>query len=99
MKVYIVKAPYGEYEDYQEPIDKVFIDENKARQYIEEENAKLPLDQAKKCEECYFKWDNAGQRSKTRPNCYNGDKYNMCQDYFKYHDIQALFMEEYEVEE
>ena len=32
MKVYAVKAPYGEYESNQEPIDKVFIDENKAQQ-------------------------------------------------------------------
>ena len=40
MKVYVVKAPQGEYEDYQEPIVKVFIDKKKAQQYVKEENAK-----------------------------------------------------------
>ncbi len=29
MKVYIVKAPQGEYEDYCEPIIKVFADKGK----------------------------------------------------------------------
>jgi hypothetical protein len=51
------------------------------------------------CEHCFFKWDNACQKGKTRPNCYNGDKYNMCLEYFKYRDVQKLFMEEYEVED
>ena len=40
MKVYVVKAPQGEYEDYQEPIDKIFLDKKKAKQYVKEENAK-----------------------------------------------------------
>ena len=31
MKVYVVKAPQGEYEDYQEPIVKVFLDKKKAK--------------------------------------------------------------------
>ena len=97
MKVYIVKAPYGEYESYQEPIDKVFLDKAKALKYIKEENIKKPLEQAKKCNECYFMWDNPGQRGKTRPSCFRGDKYNMCEEYFKYHDVQALFLEEHEV--
>lgn len=99
MKVYVVKAPQGEYESYREPIDKIFLDKKKAQQYVKEENAKLPLKQAEMCEHCFFKWDNAGQKCKTRPNCYNGDKYNMCLEYFKYRDVQELFMEEYEVEE
>lgn len=43
MKVYVVKAPQGEYEDYQEPIVKVFIDKSKAELYVKEENSKLPL--------------------------------------------------------
>ena len=30
MKVYIIKAPQGEYEDYREPIVKVFTDKGKA---------------------------------------------------------------------
>lgn len=44
-------------------------------------------------------WKNPAQKGKIRPSCFNGDKFNNCQNYFKYHDIQALFMEEYEVEE
>ena len=99
MKVYVVKAPQGEYEDYQEPIVKVFIDKSKAELYVKEENSKLPLEQAEMCEHCLFKWDNAGQKGKTKPSCFNGDKYNMCLEYFKYCDVQELFMEEYEVEE
>ena len=97
MKVYVVKTPQSEYEDYQEPIVKVFIDKSKAELYVKEENAKLPLEQAKKCQNCYFKWKNPAQKGKIRPSCFNGDKYNDCQDYL-YQDIQKLFMEEYEVE-
>ena len=97
MKVYVVKAPQGEYEDYQEPIDKIFLDKKKAQQYVKEENSKLPLEQAKKCQNCYFKWKNPAQKGKIRPSCFNGDEY--CENYFKYHDFQKLFFEEYEVEE
>ena len=99
MKVYVVKAPQGEYEDYQEPIVKVFLDKKKAKQYVKDENAKLPLKQANMCQDCYFKWENPAQKGKIRPSCYNGDKYNMCLEYFKYNDVQKLFIEEYEVEE
>lgn len=98
-KIYVVKEPQGEYEDYQEPIVKVFLDKKKATQYVKEENAKLPLEQAKKCQECYFMWENPAQKGKIRPSCFNGDKYRNCENYFKYHDIQELFMEEYEVED
>ena len=98
-KIYIVKAPQGEYEDYQEPIVKVFLDKKKAEQYVKDENANLPLGQAKKCQNCYFMWENPAQKGKIRPSCFNGDKYNNCLDYFKYHDIQKLFIEEYEVED
>ena len=62
MKVYVVKAPQGEYEDYQEPIVKVFLDKKKAKQYVKEENAKLPLEQAEKCQNCYFIWENPAQK-------------------------------------
>ena len=55
MEVYIVKAPQGEYEDYREPIVKVFADKGKAEEYVKIENAKLPLEQADKCEECLWK--------------------------------------------
>ena len=99
MKVYVVKAPQGEYEDYQEPIVKVFIDKSKAELYVKEENSKLPLEQAKMCEHCLFKWGNIGQNGTIKPSCYNGDKYNMCLEYFKYNDVQELFIDEYEVEE
>ena len=37
--------------------------------------------------------------TQTIPKCLKQDKHKMCENYFKYHDIQALFMEEYEVEE
>ena len=97
MKVYVVKAPQGEYEDYQEPIDKIFLDKKKAQQYVKEENAKLPLEQAEMCQNCYFKWENPAQKEKIRPTCFNGDEY--CENYFKYNDVQPLFIEEYEVEE
>lgn len=99
MKIYIVKAPYGEYEDYQEPIYKVFLDKAKAEKCVAEENAKLPLEQAKKCAECYFKWSCVGQKGKTAPDCFVCDEYGYCQNYNKYRDVQELFMEEYEVEE
>ena len=95
-KIYVVKAPQGEYEDYQEPIVKVFLDKKKAKQYVKEENAKLPLEQAKKCKDCLFKW---GIRTQKKPICYKPAKYENCENYFKYHDIQELFMEEYEVED
>ena len=41
MKIYIVKAPQGEYEDYREPIVKVFADKGKAEEYVKIENAEL----------------------------------------------------------
>lgn len=99
MKVYVVKAPQGEYEDYQEPIVKVFLNKKKANQYMKEENDKLPLEQAKKCQGCYFMWGNPAQKGKIRPSCFNGDRFDNCLDYFKYHDVQKLILEEYEVEE
>lgn len=98
MKVYIVKAPCGEYEDYAEPIDKVFLDKAKAKKYVAEENAKLPLEQAKECAVCYFKWSCVGQKGKTAPDCFVSDEYGYCQNYYKYKDVQELFIEEYEVE-
>lgn len=98
-KVYIIKAPQGEYDSYQEPIVKVFLDEKKAKKYVKEENAKLPLEQAKKCNECHYKWEMSFKSNQPIPKCIQKDKYNMCENYFKYHDIQALFIEEHEVEE
>ena len=97
-KVYVVKHPQGVYEDYQEPIVKVFFNEKEAKLYVKEENAKLPLEQAKKCDECYFKWTCVGQKGKKIPSCFNGDKYNCCENYFKYRDIQELFIEEHEID-
>lgn len=99
MKVYIVKAPQGEYEDYREPIVKVFADKTKAEEYVKAENAKLPLKQADKCEECLWKWKMAFEHNDEKPKCFNPDKYKTCQNYFKYSGIYLLFMEEYEVEE
>lgn len=99
MKVYIVKAPQGEYEDYREPIVKVFTDKAKAEEYVKIENAKLPLEQADKCEKCLWKWRMAFEHNDEKPKCFNPDKYKTCQNYFKYNGIYPLFMEEYEVEE
>ena len=45
MKIYIVKAPQGEYEDYCEPIVKMFANKEKAEAYIKTENAKKSLKQ------------------------------------------------------
>ena len=36
VNVYIVKAPHGEYEDYREPIVKVFANKGKAEQKLAE---------------------------------------------------------------
>ena len=99
MKIYIVKAPQGEYEDYCEPIVKVFADKAKAEEYVKIENAKLPLEQADKCEECLWKWKMAFEHNDEKPKCFHPDKYKTCQNYFKYSGIYPLFMEEYEVEE
>jgi hypothetical protein len=99
MKVYVVKAPQGEYEDYREPIVKVFADKKKAKQYVKEENDKLPLEQADKCFNCHYKWVMSFKPTQPIPNCLKQDKHNMCENYFKYRDVQKLFMEEYEVEE
>ena len=99
MKIYIVKAPQGEYEDYCEPIVKVFADKAKAEEYVKIENAKLPLEQADKCEECLWKWKMAFKHNDEKPKCFNPDKYENCQNYFKYSGISPLFMEEYEVED
>ena len=38
-------------------------------------------------------------RTQTEPICYKPGKYVNCENFFKYHDIQELFMEEYEVED
>ena len=94
MKVYIVKAPQGEYEDYREPIVKVFADKGKAEEYVKAENAKLPLEQADKCEECIWAWEND-----EKPKCFKPNTDGTCQNYFKYSGIYPLFVEEYEVEE
>ena len=99
MKVYIVKAPQGEYESYQEPIVKVFANKKQARDYVNGENAKLPLQQAKKCQNCDFRCVLGEQEHKPKPSCWVGEYY-FCEPYFeKYRDVQKLFMEEYEVEE
>ena len=51
MTVYVVKAPQGEYEDYQEPIVKVFIDKSKAELYVKEEIERLNKKLAEKDKE------------------------------------------------
>ena len=43
MKVYVVKAPQGEYEEYCEPIFKMFFDKAKAEKCIKEEKCKITI--------------------------------------------------------
>lgn len=54
MKIYIVKAPRGEYDDYQEPILGVFTDEEKADAIIEKRNAAIEENYRKEvnCKNC-----------------------------------------------
>lgn len=99
MKVYIVKAPCGEYDSYKEPIVKVFLDKKKALKYVKEENAKLPLQQAKKCLMCAWKWGCSAREQQPQPECYKPLDYGCCENYNKYCDVQKLFKEEYEVED
>lgn len=98
-KIYIIKRPSGSYEGYQEPIEKCFFDKDNANKYIESENKKLPLEQAEKCRFCRFWAINPTIKGKEKPECCNWDKYNTCQNYFKYHDIYPLEIEEYDIED
>lgn len=98
-KVYVVKRPEGAYESYQEPIVKVFFNEKAAKSYFKEENAKLPLEQTEKCTYCCYKLECIGQKGKETPSCFKGDEYNYCENYFKYRDIQKLFIEEHEIDD
>ena len=54
MKVYVIKQPNGEYDSYTETIVKIFIDKNKAINYVKEENNKKPIEQSKKCRDCKY---------------------------------------------
>ena len=56
MKVYVVKAPYGEYEDYCEPIIGIFTDEAKADEVIAKRNAAIDENDRKRehCEKCAY---------------------------------------------
>lgn len=56
MKVYVVKAPYGEYEDYCEPIIGIFTDEAKADEVIAKRNAAIAENDRKRehCEKCAY---------------------------------------------
>ena len=56
MKVYVVKAPYGDYEDYYEPIIGIFTDEAKADEVIEKRNAAIAENDRKRehCEKCAY---------------------------------------------
>ena len=48
---------------------------------------------------CCYKWECIGQKGKETPICFKGDKYNYCENYFKYRDIQKLFIEEHEIDD
>lgn len=54
MKVYVVKAPYGEYEDYREPIIGIFTNEAKADEVIAKRNAAIEENYRKEvnCKNC-----------------------------------------------
>ena len=56
MKVYVVKAPYGEYEDYYEPIIGIFTDEAKADEVIAKRNAAIAENNRKRehCKKCAY---------------------------------------------
>ena len=56
MKVYVVKAPYGEYEDYYEPIIGIFTDEAKADEVIAKRNAAIAENDRKRehCKKCAY---------------------------------------------
>lgn len=56
MKVYVVKAPYGEYENYREPIIGIFTDEAKADEVIAKRNAAIAENDRKRehCEKCAY---------------------------------------------
>ena len=56
MKVYVVKAPYGEYEGYCEPIIGIFTDEAKADEVIAKRNAAIAENDRKRehCEKCAY---------------------------------------------
>lgn len=56
MKVYVVKAPYGEYEDYCEPIIGIFTDEAKADEVIAKRNAAIAENNRKRehCKKCAY---------------------------------------------
>lgn len=94
MKIYIVKAPQGDYEEHREPIVKVFADKAKAEEYVKVENDKLPLEQAEKCRYC-----GETGRGIWKFSCFKPDKYGFCEGGMKYCDIYPLVIEEHEVQE
>ena len=99
-KVYAVKRPSGSFDWYQEPIEKIFFDKDKANNYIKEENSKLPLEQTKKCNHCPFRPDGSTHwdiQEKQKPECADLDKYKACKNYYKYWDFQPLFIEEHDI--
>ena len=96
MKVYIVKRPEGEYEDYQEPIEKVFADKDKAVEYVKLENSKLPLKRKEKCQNCDYMVSFSSQRNEPKPDCCDWDDMCICTNYVG--DIFELEIEEWEVE-
>lgn len=99
MFVYIVKRPQGIDEDYREEIEKVFLDKEKAEKYVEEENAKLPLEQRDKCSFCSWRYSIGGEHKLPKPDCLEEYKYGACMGLVKCQDVYPLAVDEYEVEE
>lgn len=99
MFIYIVKRPQGSYDDYREEIEKVFLDKEKAEKYMQEENKKLPLEQANRCKSCTWHYQVGSVKQGKKPDCLKGYSFGTCANYLQYRDVEPLFIEEYETEE
>ena len=97
--VYIVKRPQGSYEDYREEIEKVFLNKEKAEKYVEEENAKLPLEQRDKCSQCTWRYKIGCEHKLLKPDCLEEYRYGICPGLIRCQDVYPLVVEEYEVKE
>lgn len=94
-KVYIVKAPQGAYEDYKEPIVKVFLRKEKAEQYVQKESEKIMAKlnivkkKAEKCANCLFSTTTKLHLTSgiKKPKCYDkGDYILTCKNRVEYDD-------------
>lgn len=107
-KVYIVKAIQGEYEDYREPIVKVFLRKEKAKQYVQKESKKIKADEkivkekAEKCANCLFSTTTKLHLTSVieKPKCYDsGDYILSCKNQTRYNsnDFPEFIIEEHDL--